>query len=173
MRCKAPTPRRVRDCVCALSCVRARVRRQHETYTRLPTGLLAASVGVLTSGYWPTYPVLEMRLPAEADALQALFQEFYLSKYSGRRLVWQHNLGTAVLKAWFPKGAKELAVSTTQVWCAGLCASACRPEACGRRVWTRSAAPLWLHSSCGDVRGMAPRARARLLHSAPCTACCC
>lgn len=90
-------------------------RRQHETYTRLPPGLLAASVGVLTSGYWPTYPVLEVRLPAEADALQALFQEFYLSKYSGRRLVWQHNLGTAVLKAWFPKGAKELAVSTTQV----------------------------------------------------------
>lgn len=72
-------------------------------------------VAVLTSGYWPTYPVLDVRLPGELDAVQTVFQEHYLAKYGGRRLAWQHNLGTAVLRAAFPKGAKELAVSTVQV----------------------------------------------------------
>jgi hypothetical protein len=47
--------------------------------------------------------------------LQDIFKEFYLSKYSGRRLMWQNSLGHCVLKADFPKGKKELAVSLFQV----------------------------------------------------------
>ena len=47
--------------------------------------------------------------------LQDIFKEFYLSKYSGRRLMWQNSLGHCVLKAEFPKGKKELAVSLFQV----------------------------------------------------------
>ncbi|GFP91134.1 cullin-4 [Phtheirospermum japonicum] len=43
-----------------------------------------------------------------------IFKEFYLSKYSGRRLMWQISLGHCVLKAKFPKGQKELAVSLFQ-----------------------------------------------------------
>ncbi|TVU03260.1 hypothetical protein EJB05_51203, partial [Eragrostis curvula] len=46
-----------------------------------------------------------------------IFKEFYLSKYSGnsgRRLMWQNSLGHCVLKADFPKGKKELAVSLFQ-----------------------------------------------------------
>ncbi|KAF3628237.1 Cullin-4A [Capsicum annuum] len=43
-----------------------------------------------------------------------IFKEFYLSKYSGRRLMWQNSLGHCVLKAEFPKGKKELAVSLFQ-----------------------------------------------------------
>lgn len=47
-----------------------------------------------------------------------VFKEFYLSKHSGRRLVWHNSLGTCMLKARFDKGAKELSVSLFQV---GLC----------------------------------------------------
>lgn len=47
--------------------------------------------------------------------VQDIFKEFYLSKYSGRRLMWQNSLGHCVLKAEFPKGKKELAVSLFQV----------------------------------------------------------
>lgn len=49
------------------------------------------------------------------SVLQDIFKEFYLSKYSGRRLMWQNSLGHCVLKAEFPKGKKELAVSLFQV----------------------------------------------------------
>ena len=43
-----------------------------------------------------------------------VFKDFYLSKHSGRRLVWQNSLGACVLRASFPKGAKELSVSLFQ-----------------------------------------------------------
>ncbi len=43
-----------------------------------------------------------------------VFKDFYLSKHSGRRLVWHNSLGTCVLKARFEKGAKELSVSLFQ-----------------------------------------------------------
>ena len=57
-----------------------------------------------------------------------MFKDFYLSKHSGRRLVWHNSLGTCVLKARFEKGAKELSVSLFQV------RFACQPlqwPACG------------------------------------------
>jgi cullin-4 len=43
-----------------------------------------------------------------------VFREFYLSKHSGRRLMWQNSLGSCVLKADFPRGKKELSVSLFQ-----------------------------------------------------------
>ncbi|KAF5799926.1 putative cullin [Helianthus annuus] len=46
-----------------------------------------------------------------------IFKEFYLSKYSGRRLMWQNSLGHCILKAEFAKGKKELDVSLFQVFC--------------------------------------------------------
>ena len=45
-----------------------------------------------------------------------VFKEFYLSKHSGRRLVWHNSLGTCILKARFDRGTKELSVSLFQVW---------------------------------------------------------
>ena len=48
-------------------------------------------------------------------AWQGVFKDFYLSKHSGRRLVWHNSLGTCVVKAFFPKGTKELSVSLFQV----------------------------------------------------------
>lgn len=64
---------------------------------------------------------------------QEVFKEFYLKKYSGRKLVWQHSLGTCVVRAAFPKGTKELSLSTFQAVGAGLtlmshCLGWCRPH---------------------------------------------
>lgn len=42
-------------------------------------------------------------------------QDFYLSKHSGRRLVWHNSLGSCVMKAYFTKAVKELSVSLFQV----------------------------------------------------------
>ncbi|KAJ0784344.1 putative cullin [Helianthus annuus] len=65
--------------------------------------------------YWPTYPPMDVRLLHELNVYQDIFKEFYLSKYSGRRLMWQNSLGHCVLKAEFAKGKKELDVSLFQV----------------------------------------------------------
>eukprot|EP00238_Polyblepharides_amylifera_P008063 CAMPEP_0196582338 /NCGR_PEP_ID=MMETSP1081-20130531/38666_1 /TAXON_ID=36882 /ORGANISM="Pyramimonas amylifera, Strain CCMP720" /LENGTH=239 /DNA_ID=CAMNT_0041902877 /DNA_START=200 /DNA_END=919 /DNA_ORIENTATION=- len=71
-------------------------------------------IHVLTQGYWPSYPPTEVKLPAELNAYQEVFREFYLSKHSGRRLHWQNSLAHCVLKVNFPKGTKELVVSLFQ-----------------------------------------------------------
>jgi cullin-4 len=88
-------------------------RQSSQARTKLPSGI-EMSVHVLTTGYWPTYPPMDVKLPHELNVYQDIFKEFYLSKYSGRRLMWQNSLGHCVLKADFPKGKKELAVSLFQ-----------------------------------------------------------
>ena len=71
-------------------------------------------VQVLTSGLWPTYPLMECNfLPNLADGLE-VFRKHYLKKYTGRKLVWLHSLGTCVMKVQFNSGAKELALSFFQ-----------------------------------------------------------
>lgn len=46
---------------------------------------------------------------------QTRFKDFYSKHYSTyRQLVWQHSLSTAMLRANFPKGSKELSVSLLQ-----------------------------------------------------------
>ncbi|KAI3466829.1 hypothetical protein Pfo_023492 [Paulownia fortunei] len=88
-------------------------KQSSQARTKLPSGI-EMSVHVLTTGYWPTYPPMDVRLPHELNVYQDIFKEFYLSKYSGRRLMWQNSLGHCVLKAEFQKGKKELAVSLFQ-----------------------------------------------------------
>ena len=73
------------------------------------------SVHILTSGYWPTYPILEAKLPQELTQYQTVFKDFYLSKHSGRRLVWHNSQGHCTVRAHFAKGTKELSVSLFQV----------------------------------------------------------
>ena len=58
-------------------------------------------------GYWPTYPVMEVTLPAEMVQYQEIFNRFYLGKHSGRKLQWQPTLGHCVLKAWFHAVCRE------------------------------------------------------------------
>ena len=72
------------------------------------------SVHVLTQGYWPTYPPAEVTLPSEILALQTQFSSYYMAKHNGRRLQWHPYLGHCTLKANFPLGRKELAVSLLQ-----------------------------------------------------------
>jgi hypothetical protein len=51
---------------------------------------------------------------------QTLFKDFYSKHYSTyRQLLWQHSMSTAMLRANFPKGAKELSVSLMQVCALG------------------------------------------------------
>jgi cullin 4 len=72
------------------------------------------SVQVLTSGFWPSYPLVDLNLPSGLAAAQHVFAEHYLQKHSGRRLVWVNSLGTALVRAKFDSGMKELAVSAFQ-----------------------------------------------------------
>ena len=88
-------------------------RQSSVARTRLPPGI-EVSAHVLTTGYWPSYAPMELRLPAELSLHQDVFREFYLSKHTGRRLLWHHPLGHCVLRAHFPRGPKELAVSLFQ-----------------------------------------------------------
>ncbi|KAF6211064.1 hypothetical protein GE061_014177 [Apolygus lucorum] len=75
---------------------------------------LELTVSILTMGYWPTYPVMEVTVPAEMVHFQNHFTRFYLGKHNGRKLQWQPTLGHCVLKAEFPQGKKELQVSLFQ-----------------------------------------------------------
>ncbi|KAL6758019.1 cullin [Haematococcus lacustris] len=77
-------------------------------------GAVDLQVSVLTSGFWPTYPLMEAKLPKELETQQQVFLDFYMHKYSGRRLQWYNSLGACVLRAAFPKGTKELSVSLFQ-----------------------------------------------------------
>lgn len=72
------------------------------------------NVNILTMGYWPNYPVMEVNLPSEMVKYQQIFTKFYLAKHSNRKLQWQPTLGHCVLKAAFPLGSKELQVSLFQ-----------------------------------------------------------
>lgn len=71
-------------------------------------------VNVLSQSAWPTYPEIPVNIPAALAEYLAAFQEFYVSKHSGRKLAWRHSLAHCVLKADFPKGNKELILSAFQ-----------------------------------------------------------
>ncbi|XKL62754.1 hypothetical protein PGB90_002587 [Kerria lacca] len=72
------------------------------------------TVSILTMGYWPTYPNMEVNLPSVMAIYQHQFNTFYHGKYNGRKLQWQPTLGHCVLKAFFNQGNKELQVSLFQ-----------------------------------------------------------
>lgn len=80
-----------------------------------PKDAFDLSVSVLTQAHWPTYPNIEVALPAELAAAAERFEAFYQKRNSGRRLHWQHSLGTLSVTTHFDKaGVKELNVSTFQ-----------------------------------------------------------
>jgi cullin-4 len=72
------------------------------------------NIQVLTSGFWPTYPVVDVQLSEDLTAEEDAFKKFYLSKHSGRRLTWLHSLTGCVLKCDFPSGAKEISLTLYQ-----------------------------------------------------------
>ncbi|CAO1613646.1 unnamed protein product [Sympodiomycopsis kandeliae] len=71
-------------------------------------------VNVLTQAHWPTYPVVNVQIPASMARASQRFETFYGSRTSGRKLFWCHAMGTCVLRAQFKTGSKELHVSEFQ-----------------------------------------------------------
>ncbi|KAF6264244.1 Cullin-domain-containing protein [Scenedesmus sp. NREL 46B-D3] len=83
--------------------------------SREPGGGVDVQVTVLTQAHWPTQTMLELNLPSGLVHWQTTFKDFYAKHYSTyRQLAWQHSMSTAMLRASFPKGAKELSVSLLQ-----------------------------------------------------------
>eukprot|EP00300_Choanocystis_sp_HF-7_P004185 c13202_g1_i1.p1 GENE.c13202_g1_i1~~c13202_g1_i1.p1 ORF type:complete len:768 (+),score=175.66 c13202_g1_i1:61-2304(+) len=70
-------------------------------------------VQVLTTGHWPSYPILEIKIPDQLLACMEIFKAFYESATKHRRLRWLHSMGTVSVNAKFKK-SYELAVSTPQ-----------------------------------------------------------
>lgn len=88
-------------------------RQSAAVSSQIPSGL-DLNVHILTSGFWPSYPLVECNLPEQLSSAQQVFKDFYLSKHSGRRLVWYNSLGSCVIKARFNQGPRELQVSLCQ-----------------------------------------------------------
>lgn len=71
-------------------------------------------VSVLSAASWPTYSDVPVRIPPSVATSISNFESFYHNKHTGRKLNWKHQLAHCQLKAHFPKGVKELVVSSFQ-----------------------------------------------------------
>jgi len=72
------------------------------------------SVNILSAAAWPTYPDIPVNIPVDVKAEIDAFQKHYNTKHSGRKLTWKHALAHCQLRAKFPRGMKELVVSSFQ-----------------------------------------------------------
>ncbi|KZS88122.1 Cullin-domain-containing protein [Sistotremastrum niveocremeum HHB9708] len=71
------------------------------------------SVTVMTSTFWPmTHSGSSCIMPIRMTQACQVFERYYLSKHSGRRLTWQPALGNADVKVAFKARTHELNVST-------------------------------------------------------------
>ena len=96
----------------------AEVTSAYEAYARdkhgsdpLPSKM---DLWVLTTGYWPSYAPVDATLPPDLCEHQARFEAYFGNKYQGRRVTWQHALGTCLVDFDAPKGRKTLEVSELQ-----------------------------------------------------------
>ncbi|KAJ5098576.1 hypothetical protein N7532_005577 [Penicillium argentinense] len=87
------------------------LQRERSRKDRAPVDL---DVNVLSAASWPSYPDVPVRIPPSVAASIGDFETFYYSKHTGRKLNWKHQLAHCQLRAHFPKGAKELVVSSFQ-----------------------------------------------------------
>ncbi|KAH9947362.1 Cullin-domain-containing protein [Amylocystis lapponica] len=73
------------------------------------------SVMVLQRSFWPFAARTEdVDIPPHMQEDLAKYSAFYKSKHQGHKLDWDHALGTALLRARFKNGEKELSVSLYQ-----------------------------------------------------------
>ena len=72
------------------------------------------TVQTLSTGFWPSYPLDELKLPSELQSCIEAFRVYYDSKTNNRRLKWIHDLGTVTLAAAFPKKRVDLMMTTVQ-----------------------------------------------------------
>lgn len=75
---------------------------------------LDLSVNILSAAAWPTYPEIPVIIPMEIKTAIDKYEAHYKGKHSGRKLEWKHALAHCQLRAAFPKGNKELVVSSFQ-----------------------------------------------------------
>jgi cullin-4 len=71
-------------------------------------------VSVLSAAAWPTYPDVDVNLPAEVSRHIQKYDTHYRHKHTGRKLMWKHALAHSIVRAKFNKGTKELIVSGFQ-----------------------------------------------------------
>lgn len=72
------------------------------------------NVNVLSASSWPTYPTVPVIIPPQIKSEIDKFEAHYKLKHSGRKLDWKHALAHCQVKAKFPRGNKELVVSSFQ-----------------------------------------------------------
>jgi cullin-4 len=72
------------------------------------------NVSILSASSWPTYPTVPVIIPLQIQQAIDKFEAHYKAKHSGRKLEFKHALAHCQLKAKFPKGSKELVVSSFQ-----------------------------------------------------------
>eukprot|EP01026_Neomeris_dumetosa_P019947 TRINITY_DN1804_c0_g1_i2.p1 TRINITY_DN1804_c0_g1~~TRINITY_DN1804_c0_g1_i2.p1 ORF type:complete len:732 (-),score=100.54 TRINITY_DN1804_c0_g1_i2:296-2491(-) len=72
-------------------------------------------VQVLTTGSWPTQSIHQCNIPFELGQCMEEFEKFYALAYSGRKLSWQTNMGSADIKSKFGNKFHEINVSTYQL----------------------------------------------------------
>ena len=76
--------------------------------------LFDLNVNVLSASAWPTYPNVQVNVPETILLATADFEKQYKMKHTGRKLEWKHALAHCQLRATFPKGNKEIVVSSFQ-----------------------------------------------------------
>ena len=70
-------------------------------------------VRVLTTGFWPLYPMMKINVPTEMQECMTAFTDHYMSHTNHRTLNWVHRLGFATVRGNFKKWY-DLQVTTLQ-----------------------------------------------------------
>ncbi|KAJ6245965.1 cullin-3a-related [Anaeramoeba flamelloides] len=73
------------------------------------------NIKVLAQGHWPTFPSQSCILNTDLQSLTNLFENFYLGMHTGRRIIWQYNIGNSELQFNMKKKRYQLIVSTHQM----------------------------------------------------------
>jgi cullin 1 len=69
---------------------------------------------MLTAGFWPMYPSLDLKLPPTMQAIYTDFNAVYKTQYPERRMQWVHDLGAATIKCTFGPKSYEAEMTTLQ-----------------------------------------------------------
>lgn len=72
------------------------------------------TVQTLTTGFWPSYPMDDLKLPSVLQGCLDAFRVYYDTKTNNRKLRWIHDLGVVTLGSNFAKRRLDLVVSTVQ-----------------------------------------------------------
>jgi cullin 4 len=88
--------------------------REHLNATGKDRKGVDLNVSVLSQAAWPSYPDVKMLIPEEVAEKIDHYDTYYKGRHTGRKLFWKHNLAHCMVKGYFPKGTKDLAVSAMQ-----------------------------------------------------------